>query len=924
MNFKNLSQLMVSTLILLPLYLCAAIYDGPTDDATFTALLKQVNEKSSELDKKVEEAIAVGVNVDYAQVSQTTVRLFKDIFAPWDRNHPEVVQQMYDAVYFSRFDPVGPTGLPFDELLDCIDVVDSAIAQLQQQIDGNITLATPPDFSTKKIKLQGTHYQLGDDKVFASKFFWQPNTEDVMQAFGRSGEGYLSVQHLETENKIKNWSKSSLRSSIAEQTAQNRAPIQYFLGHIVPQSFWLREDYPQAFDGSRIFTDYDIDNPNTKAWLNVLFEEQLSSAIEPLGDNERVHMIANEPMFSIREGGVESARGVSEFTMNKYQAWLEHKYDTISQLNVVYQTSFNNFSEVKNTYIPPISLSFQGGPIWYDWNKFNLERGNQWFQFLHDGVHNVDPHAKTHVKVMGERSVHTPYQDEGLDFEFITNLVDMPGSDAQMSSFAAEWDLRHEQNWRQRYSLEWRAQSIMLDFMKSIAPDKHMYDSEWHNLSGSRWRDFHMSPEYVRATFYLGITHGLGSVTTWVWNRKSDGAIDTRADFIGTSVTQPIQLDAYGRAWKEINAHGNLALSLTPVERDFMVYYNKDAAIQDPKYTLYMSEMYEALKLQNVAVGFATPSTLDSLNPSSQTLFLSATRFISDEDLTGLQSFAQRGGNIVLMDDDNNFTKTELGQTRTSGVDLAVYARFQRDNVLAMLEELQVKVSMLVPHKDVDIVVKNAELEVVHGVLLSQASLTSGSATAGNEQRRGISLINTSQQTVNVKLLSSIGKVSGIVDVITGNNVENNIEMQPMDVQLLQLDLLEGVSDIEVHSIEIQSSATSLTVGEKLTLTADILPTDATDKTLHWSSSNSNVATVDNNGNVTAVAAGNVQITATSQLSLVADSISLTINEQAVVDKPENQNSSGGSLPWFFLVALIWVRTLRQSSSPLFLGASND
>ncbi|MDC2891283.1 hypothetical protein [Psychrosphaera algicola] len=83
-------------------------------------------------------------------MSQTTVRLFKDIFAPWDRNHPEVVQQMYDAVYFSRFDPVGPTGLPFDELLDCIDVVDSAIAQLQQQIDGNITLATPPDFSTKK------------------------------------------------------------------------------------------------------------------------------------------------------------------------------------------------------------------------------------------------------------------------------------------------------------------------------------------------------------------------------------------------------------------------------------------------------------------------------------------------------------------------------------------------------------------------------------------------------------------------------------------------------------------------------------------------------------------------------------------------------------------------------------------------------
>lgn len=57
MNLRNLSQLMVYSILMLPFYLGAAIYDGPTDDATFTALLEQVNEKSSDLDKKVEQAV---------------------------------------------------------------------------------------------------------------------------------------------------------------------------------------------------------------------------------------------------------------------------------------------------------------------------------------------------------------------------------------------------------------------------------------------------------------------------------------------------------------------------------------------------------------------------------------------------------------------------------------------------------------------------------------------------------------------------------------------------------------------------------------------------------------------------------------------------------------------------------------------------
>lgn len=920
--WRRCSQIIFFFLIL-PFSLSAAIYDGPTDDATFLELLQQVKDKRALLDQKVEEAKAAGVSVDYAQVSQTTIRLFSEVFAPWDRANPEVVKQMYDAVYFGRFDPVGPEGLPFDELVDCLDVADAAIAQLQQQIDGEINLQSPPDFAQSTLKLNGTHYQLNGNKVFASKFFWQPNEEDVMQAYGRSGEGYLSVQHLETETKIKNWSKSSLRNNIQTQANQNRSPIQFFLGHIVPPSFWLRQDYPEAFEGSRIFTDYDIDNPNTKLWLSHLFSEQLTSAIEPLGDTERVHMIANEPMFSIREGGVESSRGVSDYTMDKYQDWLTEKYATISNLNAVYGTSFTSFAEVKSTYTIPLPLSYQGGPVWYDWNKFNLDRGNEWFQFLHDGIHAVDPYAKTHVKVMGERSIHTPYQDEGLDFEFITNLVDMPGSDAQMSSFAADWDLRHEQGWRERYSLEWRAQSIMLDFMKSIAPNKHMYDSEWHNLSGSRWRDFHMSPEYVRATFYLGITHGLGSVTTWVWNRKADGAIDPRADFIGTSVTQPIQLDAYGRAWKEINAHGNVALSLTPTQRHFMVYYNKDAAIQDSEYTFHMSQMYEALKLMNVAVGFVTPSTLGTLDKSSQVLFVSPTQYIADAELTALQSFAQAGGKIVMLNHEqyDNFAKTEVGVSRLSGTEVSTFYATKLDEVLPMMKDFEANLSSIKPHQDITVSATDASQNSVYGVLLNQTKQADGTIN--------ISLINTSQETAYVSLHSTLGYPSDLLDLITSNNLPLPIVMPPMDVKLINLTLADTAPIIYAQAVSIDAAQTTLTVAETVQASATILPLGSSFNTLVWTSNNSDVATVDDSGLITAVGAGtaNIQVmlpsntqgqearSAQIQVTVLAQSKNAGNNDS------EPNKSSGGAFSLLILLALFGIGVAPRF---VWLGAQQN
>ena len=59
----------------------------------------------------------------------------------------------------------------------------------------------------------------------------------------------------------------------------------------------------------------------------------------------------------------------------------------------------------------------------------------------------------------------------------------------------------------------------------------------------------------------------------------------------------------------------------------------------------------------------------------------------------------------------------------------------------------------------------------------------------------------------------------------------------------------------------------SLSVGGTGNLIATVNPSDATDKTVTWTSSNTAIATVDANGKVTAVAPGTAVIVVTTKMA---------------------------------------------------------
>ena len=73
----------------------------------------------------------------------------------------------------------------------------------------------------------------------------------------------------------------------------------------------------------------------------------------------------------------------------------------------------------------------------------------------------------------------------------------------------------------------------------------------------------------------------------------------------------------------------------------------------------------------------------------------------------------------------------------------------------------------------------------------------------------------------------------------------------------------EGVV-YKVTEVKLDKTNLALEVGGTATLTATVQPADATNKTVTWKSSDTNIATVDTDGNVTAVAEGTATITVTT------------------------------------------------------------
>ena len=112
-------------------------------------------------------------------------------------------------------------------------------------------------------------------------------------------------------------------------------------------------------------------------------------------------------------------------------------------------------------------------------------------------------------------------------------------------------------------------------------------------------------------------------------------------------------------------------------------------------------------------------------------------------------------------------------------------------------------------------------------------------------------------------------------------------------------------AELIIPVTDITLNMESKTIDEKggtVQLTAEITPSDATDKNLNWTSSNTDVATVDANGKVTAVGEGTCTITVKTRDGSVSATCTITVkfktnNGGGTIGSGDNNNSGTNNQP---------------------------
>ncbi len=132
--------------------------------------------------------------------------------------------------------------------------------------------------------------------------------------------------------------------------------------------------------------------------------------------------------------------------------------------------------------------------------------------------------------------------------------------------------------------------------------------------------------------------------------------------------------------------------------------------------------------------------------------------------------------------------------------------------------------------------------------------------------------VNYLSQDVSIARVNASG-------VVTGENFGTTTIIVKTVDSLKMASLIVMVTEDNVTGVKLAVNQKELSIGEIYTLTAIITPYTALDKQVKWSSSNKEVAQVNQNGKITAISDGEATITVTTDDGEFTDSCIITVNK---------------------------------------------
>ena len=137
-------------------------------------------------------------------------------------------------------------------------------------------------------------------------------------------------------------------------------------------------------------------------------------------------------------------------------------------------------------------------------------------------------------------------------------------------------------------------------------------------------------------------------------------------------------------------------------------------------------------------------------------------------------------------------------------------------------------------------------------LVIGEKTTLSGNVSPSDACSKSVSWKSSDSKVVSIKngVATAVGPGTATITVTTFNGKEDQITIK--------------VTEILAERIEIKCDG-PLAVGESGKASASIYPENAADQNITWSVSNEKIATIDNNGNIIACAAGEVVIKATQK-----------------------------------------------------------
>ncbi|WP_158966194.1 alpha-amylase family protein [Paraglaciecola sp. L3A3] len=712
-------------------------------------------------------------------------------YAEWDEANKAETQK-----FFANYQPFKDkqeqyaTGLPDFERQKVIEILDHSISTLTKVMKGEINRRAVAKVDWNNVDVADDMFVNSDGKpVFLYDYFSKSMgnpTSDTRLYNDHLG----NVDHLPSINPyLINQDGTINKYQLKALSSYPDTSIGFALFWNSNLPDWIKTQEPEVEKGRSLFTGFDIDNPLMKdAWGNIIREVTEHSK----GKNtiKLGYILSNEPHWFSEKGhwtqNFHEMTSISSYTQAKFRDWLNIQYQSdIKALNTNWHTQFSNFNEV--TIEIPIAPALQGTPIWYDWCRFNMARSLEWFTFLQNEIHEVDPEADTHIKIMPDLFTEN-YRSHGIDLEALTELTTMIGDDAKTRGR----DLRHKtpEEWEAHYAYFWEELAVSYDFMESVSPNKIHVNSETHFLSTSWWRDLDLSPAYVRNSFWLATLMGMDAGLTWFWARDPDGSPEDRLEgklkffdpamagsYAASTGMQPQVANELTQVMMDLNSYSEEIMALRKQKRPVRLFHSETSAINKNNHMSEQFELYESLFFEGFPLGYATQKIINQQdNNLWDVVVVYKTEFVTDAEFNALQSYLNNGGTVVI-DSPLSLSKNEYGVPRQ--------------------QQLISAKGKLITMANVDIVsLKQQVLDIVRpkqaDVLLTErnGSNHKGCTWRVVKQANGrylMTIINIGKNTAQLSTSMKNGQKALATNMLTGEALANTFELASNGVLLLDI-----------------------------------------------------------------------------------------------------------------------------------------